>query len=68
MKTFIFENETNGINYSTMREISLLRQLVNYDAFVRLLDIIEDDSTGSRKIHCIFEFCDKVLSTELNNR
>lgn len=25
MKTFLFENVTNGINYSTMREISLLR-------------------------------------------
>lgn len=31
MKTYIFENVTNGINYSTMREISLLRQLVNYE-------------------------------------
>jgi len=31
MKTFLFENVTNGINYSTMREISLLRQLINYD-------------------------------------
>ena len=51
-----------------MREVSLLRQLVNYDVFVRLLDIIEDESSGSRKIHCIFEFCEKVLSTELNNR
>ena len=30
MKTYMFENITNGINYSTMREISLLRQLVNY--------------------------------------
>ena len=30
MKTYMFENVTNGINYSTMREISLLRQLVNY--------------------------------------
>jgi len=31
MKTFLFENVTNGINYSTMREISLLRQLINYE-------------------------------------
>ena len=51
-----------------MREVSLLRQLVNYDAFVRLLDIIEEENSGEKKIHCIFEFCDKVLSTELNNR
>ena len=59
---------TNGINYSTMREISLLRQLVNYEQFVRLLDIIEEENSGSKKIHCIFEFCDKVLSNELANR
>jgi serine/threonine protein kinase len=25
LKTFLFENVSNGINYSTMREISLLR-------------------------------------------
>lgn len=31
MKTYMFENVTNGINYSTMREISLLRQLVIHD-------------------------------------
>ena len=37
------QNVTNGINYSTMREISLLRQLVNYEQFVRLLDIVEDE-------------------------
>ena len=52
-----------------MREISLLRQLVTYPEFVRLLDILEDDqATGSKNIHCIFEFCDKVLASELNNR
>lgn len=65
---FYQQNVTNGINYSTMREVSLLRQLVNYDAFVRLLDIIEDGNCENKKIHCIFEFCDKVLSNELNNR
>ena len=59
---------TNGINYSTMREISLLRQLVNYEQFVRLLDILEEENSGSKKVHCIFEFCDKVLSNELANR
>ena len=51
-----------------MREISLLRQLVNYDEFVRLLDILEEEENGQKKIHCIFEFCDKVLSNELNKR
>ena len=59
---------TNGINYSTMREMSLLRQLVNYEQFVRLLDIVEDEKSENNSIHCIFEFCDKVLSNELNNR
>lgn len=51
-----------------MREISLLRQLVNYEQFVRLLDIIEDENSGSKKVYCIFEFCDKVLSAELAGR
>jgi serine/threonine protein kinase len=46
MKTYMFENITNGINYSTMREISLLRQLVQYPQFVRLLDILEEESPG----------------------
>lgn len=60
---------TNGINYSTMREISLLRQLVNYEQFVRLLDILEDDQNATTKnIHCIFEYCEKVLANELNKR
>lgn len=68
MKTYLFENLTNGINYSTMREISLLRQLVNYPQFVQLWDILEEENNGQRMIHCIFEFCDKVLSTELNRR
>ena len=59
---------TNGINYSTMREISLLRQLVEYPQFVRLLDILEEENSECKKIHCIFEFCDKVLSNELTKR
>lgn len=68
MKTYMFENVTNGINYSTMREISLLRQLVNHEQFVRLLDILEDDQGTTKNIHCIFEFCEKVLANELNKR
>ena len=51
-----------------MREISLLRQLVNYDAFARLLDILEEESSSSKKVHCIFEYCEKVLSNELAHR
>lgn len=68
MKTFLFENVSNGINYSTMREISLLRQLVDYEQFVRLLDVLEEEQSGTKKVHCVFEFCDKVLSNELANR
>ena len=51
-----------------MREISLLRQLVNYPQFVRLLDILEEQNHQNKIIHCIFEFCEKVLSNELNRR
>ena len=51
-----------------MREISLLRQLVNYPQFVRLLDILEETHSQNKIIHCIFEFCEKVLSNELNRR
>jgi serine/threonine protein kinase len=51
-----------------MREISLLRQLVNHEQFVRLLDILEDDQGPTKNIHCIFEFCEKVLANELNKR
>ena len=39
-----------------------------YRQFVRLLDILEDENSGSKKIHCIFEFCDKVLVNEIANR
>lgn len=34
MKTFMFENVSNGINYSTMREVSLLKSLAQYPNFV----------------------------------
>ena len=51
-----------------MREISLLRQLVSYPQFVRLLDILEESQSQTKIIHCIFEFCEKVLSNELNRR
>lgn len=42
----ILQNVTNGINYSTMREISLLKQLRDHDCFVRLLDVLEVDEGG----------------------
>lgn len=61
IKTFLFENVTNGINYSTMREISLLKQLRDYPNFVRLLDVIEERGTDKNQIHCVFEYCDTTL-------
>ena len=73
IKTFFFEvccflrnlgmqNVQNGINYSTMREISLLKSLTNYPQFVKMLDVIKDDSHKDKIIHCVFEFCQLTLS------
>ena len=59
---------SNGINYSTMREISLLRQLVDYPNFVRLLDVLEEWGTDKNRIHCVFEFCDSTLFQKLAKR
>ena len=56
------------MNYSTMREISLLRQLVAYEQFVRLLDVLEEDNSGKKVVHCVFEFCERVLANELAHR
>lgn len=61
LKTFLFENVSNGINYSTMREISILKQLDEYPNFVRLLDVLEEFGTESNKIHCVFEYCEATL-------
>ena len=33
-----------------------------------MLDILEDDQGQTKNIHCIFEFCEKVLANELNKR
>ena len=33
-----------------------------------MLDILEDEHGQTKNIHCIFEFCDKVLANELNKR
>ena len=61
LKTFLFENVSNGINYSTMREISILKQLDEYPNFVRLLDVLEEFGTEANKIHCVFEYCEATL-------
>lgn len=34
IKTFVLENEENGLNYSTMRELSVLKKLKNKKNFV----------------------------------
>ena len=51
-----------------MREISLLRQLVEYPNFVRLLDVLEEWGTDKNRIHCVFEFCDSTLFQKLAKR
>lgn len=45
-----------------MREISLLKSLTNYPQFVKMLDVIKDDSHKDKIIHCVFEFCQFTLS------
>ena len=51
-----------------MREISLLKQLVDYPNFVRLLDVLEEWGTEKNRIHCVFEFCDTTLYQRLVKR
>lgn len=53
---------TNGINYSTMREISILKSLSDQPLFVKILDVIKDDTHKDRIIYCIFEYCPTTLS------
>lgn len=72
MPTFILsplaQNVSNGINYSTMREISLLKQLNEYPCFVKLLDVLEEIDGKKNKIHCVFEFCEGTLFQKLSRR
>lgn len=56
-----FQNVTNGINYSTMREISILKSLSDEPYFVKILDVIKDDSHKDKIIYCIFEYCNSTL-------
>ena len=79
LKTFLFEvsflflflislflqNVSNGINYSAMREISLLSQLREYPNFVKLLDVIEERDNEKNQIHCVFEYCETTLFASL---
>lgn len=61
---------SNGINYSTMREISLLKQLSGqgYASFVRLLDVLEENDGKRNQIHCVFEYCETTLFAKLAKR
>ena len=79
LKTFLFEvsaifshylqNKKNGCNYSTMRELSLTKQLSNYPNFVRLLDVIEETNTEKNLIHAVFEYCERgTLFRRLSKR
>ena len=51
----------NGIQYSTMREITLLKSLRTYPQFVRILDVIKDEKSEEKIIHCVFEYCPQTL-------
>jgi serine/threonine protein kinase len=51
----------NGINYSTMREISILKSLSDQPYFVKILDVIKDESHKDKIIYCIFEYCSSTL-------
>lgn len=59
---------TNGINYSTMREISLLKSLGDYPYFVRILDVIKDESHKDKIIYCIFEYLQSTLAKFFKSR
>jgi serine/threonine protein kinase len=39
-----------------MREISLLKSLGDYPYFVRILDVIKDETHKDKIIYCIFEY------------
>lgn len=44
-----------------MREISILRSLSDESLFVKILDVIKDDSHKDKIIYCIFEYCSSTL-------
>jgi serine/threonine protein kinase len=45
-----------------MREISLLKSLSDEPYFVKILDVIKDDSHKDKLIYCIFEYCSSTLA------
>jgi len=62
IKTYTFENVNNGINYSTLREISILKGLSSYAHFVKILDVIRQEELPEKPIHCVFEYCPQTLA------
>lgn len=44
-----------------MREIALLKNLGQYPNFVKMFDVIIEQDSRPKSIHCIFEFCDSTL-------
>jgi len=44
-----------------MREISILKSLSDEPYFVKILDVIKDDSHKDKIIYCIFEYCNSTL-------
>ncbi len=44
-----------------MREISILKSLSDEPYFVKILDVIKDESHKDKIIYCIFEYCNSTL-------
>jgi serine/threonine protein kinase len=44
-----------------MREISILKSLGDQPYFVKILDVIKDESHKDKIIYCIFEYCASTL-------
>jgi serine/threonine protein kinase len=44
-----------------MREISILKSLSDEPYFVKILDVIKDESHKDKIIFCIFEYCNSTL-------
>jgi len=57
LKKIRLENEDEGVPSTTIREVSLLRELSNHPNIVNLLDVIY----GNQKLHLVFEYLDQDL-------
>jgi hypothetical protein len=56
------------LNYSTMREIILLKKLQKHERFVQMLDLIQEKDIPTKPIHCVFEYCETTMARFLKAR